>query len=163
MRKAVLFTKAWDRAYRLRWDDVVYEPGVLEVVTYKKGKEWARASVKTTGRPQELLLEPETTSVIADGEDVCFVNVSLRDAQGLLVPRTRNRIVFAVDGPGVIVATDNGDETDFDDFRKPSRRVFNGRAQAIVRAIKGKSGPITVTASVDGIPTAKTVIAAKVE
>jgi len=27
--------------YRLRWDDVVYQPGTLKVVTYKNGKEWA--------------------------------------------------------------------------------------------------------------------------
>ena len=28
--------------YRLRWDDVAYEPGTLEVVAYKDGKEWAK-------------------------------------------------------------------------------------------------------------------------
>ena len=28
--------------YRLRWDDVVYQPGALEVVAYRDGKEWAR-------------------------------------------------------------------------------------------------------------------------
>ena len=28
--------------YRLRWDDVVYEPGSLEVIVYKNGARWAR-------------------------------------------------------------------------------------------------------------------------
>ena len=36
--------------YRLRWDDVVYQPGELSVVAYRDGKEWARDRVKTTGR-----------------------------------------------------------------------------------------------------------------
>ena len=27
--------------YRIRWDDVMYEPGELRVVAYKNGKEWA--------------------------------------------------------------------------------------------------------------------------
>ena len=27
--------------YRLRWDDVVYQPGTLKVVAYKNGKKWA--------------------------------------------------------------------------------------------------------------------------
>jgi beta-galactosidase len=150
----------WDRAYRLRWDNVVYEPGKLEVVTYKNGKEWARAGVKTTGAPAKLSLEPETKTVAADGEDICYVNVSLRDAEGLVVPRTRNPVTFSVEGPGVIIATDNGDETDFDDFRKPTRRILNGWAQALVRAVPGGSGRITVTVKADGLPEAKTVITA---
>lgn len=33
----------------------------------------------------------------------------------------------------------NGDETDFDDFRKPIRLAFNGLAQAIVRLVYYKS------------------------
>jgi beta-galactosidase len=35
--------------YRLRWDDVVYEPGSLEVVTYKNGVTWTRDAVRTAG------------------------------------------------------------------------------------------------------------------
>ena len=30
--------------YRLRWDDVVYEPGELKVVAYKNGKRMGRTS-----------------------------------------------------------------------------------------------------------------------
>ncbi|MBQ3289853.1 MAG: DUF4982 domain-containing protein [Kiritimatiellae bacterium] len=149
----------WDRAYRLRWDDVRYEPGTLEVVVYKDGGEWARDTVKTTGAPARLAAEAEMPSVIADGEDVCYVNVSVRDEKGLVVPNAKVPVRFEIEGPGVIVATDNGDETDFDDFRKPERKTFNGWAQAIVRAVSGKSGDITVKAhSGDGIaPSSVTV------
>ena len=59
-------------------------------------------------------------------------------------------IRFSVEGPGEIVATDNGDETDFDDFRIPQRKTFNGWAQAIVRAKPGVAGTIRVTVSSDG-------------
>jgi beta-galactosidase/beta-glucuronidase len=34
--------------YRLRWDDVVYQPGELRVIASKNGKEWANDSVKTS-------------------------------------------------------------------------------------------------------------------
>ena len=40
-------------AYRIRWDDVKYEPGTLKVVAYKNGKEWATETVKTTGECEE--------------------------------------------------------------------------------------------------------------
>jgi len=148
----------WDRAYRLRWDDVKYEPGTLEVVVYRNGKEWARDTVKTTGAPAKLVLEAETDAIVSDGEDICYVNVSLRDAEGLVVPRVRNRVEFSVDGPGEIVAVDNGDETDFEDFKSHSRRVFNGWAQAIVRAKPGVTGVITVKVKSDGIASSSTTV-----
>ncbi|HXS69302.1 MAG TPA: beta-galactosidase GalB, partial [Candidatus Polarisedimenticolia bacterium] len=40
--------------YRLRWDDVVYQPGTLKVVTYKNGKKWATDTMKTAGDPAEM-------------------------------------------------------------------------------------------------------------
>jgi beta-galactosidase len=86
------------------------------------------------------------------------VNVSLRDAEGLVVPRVRNRVEFSVDGPGEIVAIDTGDETDFEDFKRPSRRVFNGWAQVIVRAKPGATGVITVTAKSEGIASSSTTV-----
>ena len=146
--------RVWDRAYRLRWDDVRYEPGVLEAVVYKDGREWARDVVKTTGSAAKLVLETESPALLADGEDVCYVNVSVRDAEGLVVPNAKVPVKFSVEGPGEIVATDNGDETDFDDFRRPDRKTFNGWAQVIVRAIPGRPGDITVKAMSDGLAAA---------
>ena len=108
----------------------------------------------------KLAAAAERDSIAADGEDLCFVNVSVHDADGQLVPRAKMRIDFAVEGPGEIVATDNGDETDFDDFRKPTRRAFNGWAQAIVRARAGQPGTIRVTAKGEGL--APAVVTVKV-
>ena len=88
------------------------------------------------------------------------MNVSVRDAKGRLVPRAKTRIDFTVEGPGEVVATDNGDETDFEDFRKPTRRAFNGWAQAIVRARAGQSGTIRVMAKAEGL--APAVVTVKV-
>lgn len=96
--------------------------------------------------------------MVSDGEDVCYVNVSVRDSQGRVVPTACNGIVFSIEGPGEIVATDNGDETDFDDFRQPRRKAFHGWAQAVIRAIPGAAGTIRVTAaSGDLVPTSLSV------
>ena len=77
--------------------------------------------------------------------------MSVRDAEGRVVPRTDTVVAFSVEGPAEMVATDNGDERDFSDFHKPVRRVLNGWAQAIVRAKRGASGTITVHATSDGL------------
>lgn len=147
----------WDRAYRLRWDDVHYEPGMLEVVVFKNGQEWARDSIKTTGDAARLVAMAETDTVVADGNDICYVNVCVQDSGGLTVPDAKVQVRFSVDGPGIIVATDNGDETDFDDFRNSVRRSFNGWVQAIVRPFPGVYGDIRVTAMSPGLSSANVV------
>ena len=139
------------RAYRLVWDDVVYEPGELKVVVRKNGKKWAEAKVATTGAPDRLRLECEDDDLLCDGEDLMFVNLSVVDREGRVVPNAKDSVSFSVDGPAEIVATDNGDETDFDSFRSPVRRAFNGRLQAILRAKKGASGLVTVRAASQGL------------
>ena len=145
----------WDRAYRLRWDNVRYEPGVLEAVAYREGREWARDTVRTTGPAARLAAVAERGKIASDGEDVCYVNVRIEDAGGLFVPNACDRVAFAVEGPARIVATENGDELDSSDFRKPSRRAFNGLVQALVRPLPGAVGTIRVTASAEGLAPAR--------
>lgn len=152
----------WHAAYRLCWDDVRYEPGELRAVAYRDGREWARDAVATTGPAAGLVLEAEKTSIASDGEDLAFVNVSVRDAQGCVVPTADAAVEFRVEGPGEIIATDNGDERDFADFHLPRRKVLNGWAQVIVRAVPGASGEIVVRAASPGLSAAEVRIAAGV-
>jgi beta-galactosidase len=137
--------------YRLRWDDVVYQPGEIRVVAYKNGREWATDSVKTTGAPGKLLLKPDRSTIAADGHDLSFITLTVADSAGLTVPRSGNRIRFEVSGPGEIVATDNGDPTDFVVFASSERRAFNGLALVVVKAKRGQAGKITVTAKSEGL------------
>ena len=145
-------------AYRIRWDDVVYEPGELKVVAYKDGKEWATETVKTTGPPARLLLKPDRAAIAPDGHDLSFVTLTVADKDGLMVPGSENPIRFEISGPGEIVATDNGDPTDMTVFASPHRRAFNGLALAIVKAKRGQTGAITLTARSEGLETASTTI-----
>ena len=120
--------------YRLRWDDVVYQPGELKVVAYKNGKQWATDVMKTTGPAAKLSLEPDRNTIKADGKDLSYVTVTVADKSGLLVPRSMNHIKFSIEGPGEIVATDSGDATSFEPFQSPEHNAFNGLALVIVRA-----------------------------
>lgn len=131
--------------YRLRWDDVRYEPGELKVVAYKSGRKWAEDTVKTTGDPAQLDASADRDAIRADGQDLAFISVRVTDGNGLTVPRANNVITFKINGPGEIVATDNGDPTDFEPFASHTRKAFHGLALAIVRAKRGQSGPIMVT------------------
>jgi beta-galactosidase len=145
--------------YRLRWDDVKYEPGVLKVVAYKNGRKWATDEVRTTGPAAELRLKPDRAKIAAGGKDLSFVTVTVADKHGLLVPRSKNHIRFDLAGPGEIVAVDNGDPTSFEPFQAKERNAFNGLALVIVRATQ--PGKITLTAHSDGLKDATTRIVAR--
>jgi beta-galactosidase len=144
--------------YRLRWDDVVYEPGTLRVVTYRNGKQWAVAETRTAGAATQLALTPDRREIRADGRDLVFVTLAVQDKDGRTVPRANDQVRFAIQGPGQIVATDNGDPTSFESFQSPDRRTFNGLALAIVRATRGAQGTIRVSASAQGFRSASTDI-----
>ena len=148
-------------AYRIRWDDVRYEAGELKVVAYKNGKVWATDIVKTFGEAKRLELKPDRATISRDGHDISYVTLKVTDKAGLTVPRAQNLIHFNVSGPGEIVATDNGDATDLTAFPSHDRKAFNGLAMAIIKSKRGESGAITVTATSEGLKTAKTKIKLK--
>jgi len=141
--------------YRLRWNDVVYQPGELKVVAYKNGKRWATDMMKTTGPAAKLTLSADRNNIRADGQDLSFVTVTVADKNGQQVPRSMNPIKFSVSGPGEIVATDNGDATSLVPFQSPERKAFNGLALVVVRAKAGQTGTIVLTAESDGLRPAK--------
>lgn len=144
--------------YRLRWDDVKYEPGELKVVAYKNGKRWAEAVMKTTGPASRLSLKADRADIKADGQDLSFVTVTIADRNGLLVPRSKNRIRFDIDGPGDIVAVDNGDATNLESFQSKERNAYNGLCLVIIRTKAGQAGAIKLKAHSEGLSGAEIVI-----
>jgi beta-galactosidase len=140
--------------YRLRWDDVVYQPGVLEVVAYKNHARWAQEVVKTTGPAAKLTLSPDTNTLRSDGQDLCYVTAIIADKEGLQVPRAKNHVTFEVTGPGEVIATDNGDATSFEPFQSREHSAYNGLCLAIIRST-GLPGTIVLKATSPGLKSAQ--------
>ena len=135
--------------YRIKWNDIEYQPGELKVVAYKNGKRWARDEVRTTGPAAKLVLKADRQKITADGKDLLYVTAMVEDKHGLTVPLAGNAIHFDISGPGEIVATDNGDPTDLNAFPSHDRNAFNGLALAIVRS--DQPGKVTLEASSPGL------------
>jgi beta-galactosidase len=151
-------SKTAGKDFRLVWDNVVYQPGELKVITYKNGKQWATDIMKTTGVASKLTLSTDKNMITNNGTDLVFVTVKVQDSEGLTVPRSHPLIKFVIDGPGEIVATDNGDATSFVPFKSHEREAFNGMALVIVKAQKGAKGNFKVKAVSDGIKTGEVSI-----
>lgn len=141
------------REYRFRWDDVIYEPGEIKVVTYKNGSEWAITGINTTGPAAAITLSADRKSIVGDNLDLSFITATIVDAKGQKVPEADNVITFAVkNGDGEIVATDNGYPADSTAFPSPIRNAFSGLALAIVKGMKNShQASLTITASAEGL------------
>ena len=137
--------------YRIRWDDVVYQPGTVKVIAYKDGAVWAQEEVRTAGPVKRAVLTTDFA-----GEDLAFITARLEDKDGTLVPDADNLLAFNVKGPAVLVATDAGDPTSHTPFHSPELRAFHGLASAVVR--RTGPGPVTVSVASDGLKTAKIIL-----
>ncbi len=150
--------KVLGQDFRLVWDQIIYQPGELKLVAYKNGKEWATDIVKTTGVASKLSATVDRNKIASDGVDLAFITVKVQDKDGLTVPRSHPLIQFEIEGPGEIVATDNGDQTSFVPFQSHEREAFNGLALVIVKAKKGASGSFTVKVVSNDLQTGETVV-----
>ncbi len=144
--------------YRFRWDDVIYQPGELKAVAYKNGQKWAEETIRTTGSPSKIKLEADRNRIYADGEDLSFITVSVLDQNERMVPDASVKIRFSIEGPGEIVATDNGDPADMISFASKERNTFSGLALVIVKFKKGKSETFKVIAESDGLKSGETSV-----
>lgn len=143
--KRRLETKELLQRYRLMWDDVKYEPGELKVIAYDaSGKAVATQQITTAGLPDHLVLEADRNSIHADGDDLCFVTVSLVDAKGTLIPTADNALSFDVSGAATFKAACNGDATSLEPFTEPRMKLFNGKLVVIVQSNRQR-GDITLT------------------
>lgn len=151
--------KSKNGEYRLRWDDVVYEPGELKAVAYDKhGKPAMEAFRRTTSEPAAVKLMPENTKIKADGESLFFVRAGVYDISCELHPTASNRISFSVDGPAEFAGIANGDPTCIETFDQKHIHAFNGQALVILRSIKGKTGKITLRAEADHLASDSVVL-----
>jgi beta-galactosidase len=138
--------------YRLIWDEVRYEPGELKVVALDiGGNPISETVVETAGKPARVEIEPDRTTIRADGEDLCFLRVSIRDQEGRLCPRAENLVKFAVEGPAEIAGVDNGDQTSLAPFQASDRRAFNGLCLLILRSLRNEPGEVRVRGESEGL------------
>jgi len=134
-----------------------YKKGTLLAVAYDThGDVVAKATKSSFGDASEIVLNPDKTSLLANGEDLVFVEISAIDESGIPVENANNRINITVEGVGYLTGLDNGDSTDYDQYKGTSKRLFSGKLLAIVASTL-EDGEIRITAESPGLPS-KTIV-----
>lgn len=137
LRRAATSEDAQRRAqrYRLMWDDVRYTPGEVKVVAYDAhGIPVQEAVMRTAEEPAQIRLVPDRRTLKADGEELCFVTVSLVDKHGTELPTSDDKMSFEVAGAGKFKAVCNGDATSLESFTEPSMKLFSGKLVVVLQA-----------------------------
>ncbi|WP_396181112.1 beta-galactosidase GalA [Flavobacterium sp.] len=151
--------KTMERNSHLQWN-VLYEPGTLKAVAYKKGKK-ITAKIETTGLATHVVLTPDKSILMADGKDATVVNISITDEKGREVPTANNLLAFTISENAKIIGVGNGDPSSHEPDKcltdSWQRSAFNGKCQIIIQAGKN-SGEVTFETKSIGLKSTTTIL-----
>ncbi len=129
--------------YRLRWNNVKYEPGEIKVIAYDaQGNKVGEDVKRTAGEPEKFVLSAECQNpseiptLYADGKDMAFVTVSMIDKDGVSCPTADDELTFEVSGAGTFQAVCNGDATSLEPFTESKMKLFAGQLVVLVKSGK---------------------------
>jgi beta-galactosidase len=129
---------------------VPFEPGTLRAVGSNGGRVVATHELKTAGRPARVVLSTDKSQLANAWDDVVYVEATVVDANGVVVPDASHLISFQTSGAGRVVAVDSGDNASHEPFQASQRRAYQGRCFALVKATAPRGG-ITVAATAQGL------------
>jgi Beta-galactosidase/beta-glucuronidase len=130
---------------------VPWEPGVLEAVGYRAGKEVVRATQRTAGAPAALRARIESAGFPADGRATARLTLAQVDEAGTFYPYGENRIAFRLEGPARLLSLENGNPVDTEsNYGANTRRTFYGLARAFLQATTETSPVSVVVGAING-------------
>ena len=141
---------------------VPYEAGKLEVKAFQVDgtpitETEGRSYVETTTDATQLTLEADRPSITADGDDLSYITISVKDQKGNLVNTDDVSIQLSIEGNGKIIGVDNGRQPDHTSYQSLTRNTGAGQLVAVVQSTED-AGSFTVTASTaDGLRSNVTV------
>ncbi len=140
-----------------RWQ-IPYKPGTLKAYAYdENGKIIAEDMRKSFSDAFRLIMKPDKTEMNADGRDLVFIEISAEDSDGNPVENTNNMVKISVRREGRLIGLDNGDSTDYDQFKGSCRKLFSGKMLAVI-ASKTECGEIEISAESPGLEPASVII-----
>ncbi|NIJ02163.1 hypothetical protein FHR86_002495 [Paenarthrobacter ilicis] len=128
-----------------------YQPGELTAIAYDDDDtEIKRHTLRSARESLRLQVQPETTTLVADGHDLAYVPIELTDNDGIVRPLADRTLEVTVEGPGTLLGFGTGEAITTEGFASSTHRTFNGRALAVIRA-GHEPGDITVTVTAAGV------------
>lgn len=127
-----------------------YRPGTVRAEGYVNGEKRCEHRMITTHQPAKVEVVLSDSRLKAGGKDIAFVEVYLKDAKGQDWLLSRPMVRFETEGPGDIIAVDNGDfMTTSEILAADHRSLFNGHCLGILRT-RQAPGTVRLKVTVEG-------------
>lgn len=140
---------------------IPYQKGELRAAAYDEDNNIIAEDIqKSFSDAVNIILKPDKNSLMADGRDLIFVEISMTDRDGNPVHNAGNRVNVKVSGAARLIGLDNGDSTDYESYKGTSRRLFSGKLLAVLAA-KTVSGEIHMEVTSTGLAPAGLTLTAK--
>jgi beta-galactosidase len=137
----------------MQWTNVPWASGVIKAIGMKGGVQVAVDSIKTAGVAAKVVLKPSKTTLYADGDDVSCIEVDIADADNNLIIGATNTIQVSYTGPARSLGIGSGDWTSAEPFKATSRKVYKGKALAVIQSTIDP-GAVSVTVASSGLTSA---------
>ncbi|MBR6401890.1 MAG: DUF4982 domain-containing protein [Eubacterium sp.] len=129
--------------------DVTYEPGTVVAISFSNGNEVSRDTLVTAGEPATIALLPEKETMKADGHDLIYVGIEIRDKEGNIVPNASIPLNAKVSGSAFLAGFGSGNPVTEENYTDNQAVTYRGRATLIIRS-GYESGPVELSVSADG-------------
>ena len=125
--------------------ETIYEPGILTAISYENEQEIGRSELATAGCERTLWVEKEEYVGLKNAkQELVYVQVEMRDQNGVLAADDNQKITLSVDGEVEVLGFGSGNPKPNYNFNEGVTELFGGRAQIIVKKPEGKA-ILTVT------------------
>jgi hypothetical protein len=149
--------KRYDETTGIIFWDIPYRPGTLEVVVMDdSGVEVVRHSIRSSGAPRTLKIEPVEREIDRD-RAVAHVLIRVVDERGIPVVLSDNEVTVQIAGPARLLGLEAADNEDMSDYTDNKHRVFQGRMLAYVQST-GEPGEIRIRCTSPWLQTAECTI-----
>jgi beta-galactosidase len=130
---------------------IAYQPGTLVARGFDDGKETGSSTLVTAGKPAAIRLVADRRMITANQNDLSFVSAEIIDDKGNVIPSVEELdIKFQLIGNATIAAVGNGNSSDMSSFQQDHKKVFQGKALAIIRP-NGTKGKVVLKATAMGL------------
>ncbi|MCF0130490.1 MAG: glycoside hydrolase family 2 protein [Pseudobutyrivibrio sp.] len=129
-----------------------YVPGEIEAVAYDADNKIIASTLRHSfGDPYRLdIREVNAHEHVAGTRDLIFYEVNCLDNEGNPVENANNLIQVMVSGTGSIAGLDNGDSTDYCNYKSDAKRLFSGKLLIMI-AVHDEKGDVVVEISSPGL------------
>ena len=139
---------------------IIYKVGILKAVGYKSGKKVTEDIIKTAGEVNGMVAKITKNTLLADGNDMSLIEITLIDKKGNPVYDADNTVAVKVTGAGSFAGLDTGDMFYTGNYKTNVRKAHQGRLMLSVKSAE-TGGKIFVELTSEKLETLKIELLAK--